>query len=96
MRSRYTAFATGDIEHLLRTWHPRERPTRTDLDSTLEDGARWLRLDIRETSGGGPFDDEGTVEFVAIARTAQGRHEQHETSRFVRESGAWLYVDGDV
>lgn len=96
MRSRYTAFATGDIEHLLRTWHPHERPTRSDLESTLTDDARWLRLDIRATSGGGPFDDEGTVEFVAIARTAQGRQEQHEISRFVREGGAWLYVDGDV
>lgn len=96
MRSRYTAFAVGDVEHLLRTWHPRERPDRGELADALADGTRWLRLDVRGTSGGGPFDDAGTVEFVAISRTPQGRQEQHELSRFVREDGEWLYVDGEV
>ena len=30
------------------------------------------------------------------SKSAQGRQEQHEVSRFVREDGAWYYVDGDV
>jgi SEC-C motif domain protein len=94
MRSRYTAFAVRDLEHLLRSWHPSERPTRDDLAQSLEDDVRWLRLQILGTTAGGPFDDEGTVEFVAIARGAQGRQEQHEVSRFVREGGEWLYLDG--
>ena len=38
--------------------------------------------------------DAGTVEFSAISRGPQGRQVQREHSRFVREDGAWLYVDG--
>lgn len=96
MRSRYTAFAVGDVEHLLRSWHPRERPDRDELADSLEDGTRWLHLDILGTTAGGPFDDAGTVEFTAVARTPQGRQEQHEVSRFVREDGTWLFVDGEL
>jgi SEC-C motif-containing protein len=45
---------------------------------------------------GGPFDDEGTVEFRAHHRHRfrDGRGVQHEVSRFVREGGRWFYVDG--
>ncbi|ATG54484.1 preprotein translocase subunit SecA [Brachybacterium ginsengisoli] len=96
MRSRYTAFATGDLEHLLRSWHPGTRPDREDLAASLEEDVRWLRLVIHETSAGGPFDDAGTVEFTAISRGPGGRQVLRELSRFVREGGAWLYVDGDV
>ncbi|MGP9538924.1 YchJ family protein [Brachybacterium sp. AOP43-C2-M15] len=96
MRSRYTAFAVRDLEHLLRSWHPSTAPDRDDLAASLEQEVRWLRLEIRGTSAGGPFDDAGTVEFVAISRSPQGRQVQRENSRFVREGGAWLYVDGEV
>ncbi|MFC7376240.1 YchJ family protein [Brachybacterium sp. GCM10030267] len=94
MRSRYTAFAIRHVDHLLRTWHPTRRPDRGDLAESVAADVRWLRLELGETTGGGPFDREGTVEFTAIARTPQGRQEQHEVSRFVREDGSWLYVDG--
>lgn len=61
MRSRYTAFAVGDTEYLLRSWHPRTRPKTLDLDPDQ----RWLFLEIVRTERGGPFDDTGTVEFIA-------------------------------
>lgn len=32
MRSRYTAFALGDADYLLRTWHPSARPRTLKLD----------------------------------------------------------------
>lgn len=96
MRSRYTAFAVGDIDHLLRSWHPRTRPERAELTDPSEQEVRWLRLDVHETTAGGPFDDAGTVEFTAISKGPHGRQQQHELSRFVREDGNWLYVDGDV
>lgn len=92
MRSRYTAFALGQAEHLLRSWHPSTRPDRIDLDPDL----RWLRLDVLAKVGGGPFETEGVVEFEAIHRDARGRGVLHERSRFVREDGHWLYVDGAV
>jgi len=36
------------------------------------------------------------VEFVARSKRGGRAHRLHETSRFVREDGRWLYVDGDV
>lgn len=92
MRSRYTAFAIGDVPYLLRSWHPSTRPDRIDLDP----GVSWLRLDILAKTGGGPFDAEGVVEFEAIHRDTGGRGVMHERSRFVREGGHWFYVDGEV
>lgn len=96
MRSRYTAFAVRDVDHLLRTWHPRTRPPRAELTDHTEPVLRWLRLEVHSTGAGGPFDDEGTVEFTAWSKGPQGRQEQHELSRFVREDGTWFYVDGDI
>ena len=94
MRSRYTAFAVRDLEHLLRSWHPATAPERAYLAASLAEEVRWLRLEIHASTAGGPFDDAGTVEFSAISRGPQGRQVQRELSRFVREDGAWLYVDG--
>ncbi|GGN05851.1 hypothetical protein GCM10009721_36770 [Terrabacter tumescens] len=96
MRSRYTAFATGDDAYLLRTWHPRTRPTRVDLDP----GTRWTGLTVLRTESGGPGDEDGVVEFVArwtepSGPAGRGRGELHEVSRFARRAGRWLYVDGD-
>lgn len=96
MRSRYTAFALRDLEHLLGSWHPDTRPARDELAQSLTEEVRWLRLEVLATSGGGPFDDAGTVEFRAISKGPHGRQEQHEVSRFVREQGWWFYVDGDL
>lgn len=90
MRSRYSAFAVGNAPYLLATWHPDHRPDQLDLDPELE----WRRLDILATSGGGPLDSTGTVEFTAHYRQDGQRGSQHELSRFVRENGQWLYLDG--
>ncbi|BDZ42262.1 UPF0225 protein [Paraoerskovia sediminicola] len=93
MRSRYSAFVVGGPDgaaHLLRSWHPDTRPPEIDLS----DDVRWRRLDVVAAERGGPFDDEGYVEFVAHYRDAEGRATVHEISRFVREAGEWFYVDG--
>ena len=92
MRSRYSAFVVGDTDYLLRTWHPDTRPPELELDS----GMQWRRLDILSTSGGGPLDSEGTVEFAAHFRHDGERGIQRETSRFVRVDRRWYYVDGVV
>jgi SEC-C motif-containing protein len=92
MRSRYSAFVRLDADYLLRTWHPDTAPAHLELDR----GMGWRRLDILSTSGGGPFDSAGTVEFKAHYRYDGARRVLHEVSRFVREDGRWYYVDGDV
>ena len=89
MRSRFSAFAVGDRNYLLRSWHPRTRPATLELDPDL----RWYRLDVLSTTGGGPLESNGTVEFRAYYRSADGRGDQHEVSQFVRENHHWFYVD---
>jgi SEC-C motif-containing protein len=92
MRSRFSAFATGDTAYLLRTWHRSTRPRALDLDP--ED--RWYRLDVVRTERGGLLDADGVVEFRAHRRSPAGRDTLHEVSRFVREDRQWFYVDGAV
>ncbi|MFC4604475.1 YchJ family protein [Rhodococcus kronopolitis] len=92
MRSRYSAFAVGDAAYLLRSWHPSTRPRRLDLDPEQ----RWTRLDVLATTGGGPFETEGTVEFVAHYVVDGHRDSLREHSRFRRVDGRWLYLDAIV
>jgi len=92
MRSRYSAFATGRLDYVFRTWHPRTRPT--DLAPTPD--VAWVGLEVLRTVDGGVSDDTGTVEFRAQFHAAGAKHVMHETSRFERRAGRLVYVDGDV
>jgi SEC-C motif-containing protein len=89
MRSRYSAYVTGNVRYLLATWHPDTKPRTLELDPDQ----RWYLLDIVRTSRGGMLDVTGTVEFVAKYRLRGHAGEQHENSRFVRERRRWYYVD---
>jgi SEC-C motif-containing protein len=89
MRSRFTAFATKNADHLFRTWHPRTRPA----DLGVDDLVAWTRLDIVDTTGGLENDDTGTVHFRAHYRDSLGDHILEENSAFVRRAGRWLYLE---
>lgn len=91
MRSRYTAFVRDLRDYLLATWHTSTRPA--DLEPP-EPGLKWLGLDVKRAVL--QDEDHGTVEFVARSKLGGRAHRLHETSRFVRENGAWFYVDGDL
>lgn len=89
VRSRYSAYARGEVAYLLATWHPRTRPRELAPDPER----RWTGLQVRAATGDGLYDREGTVRYAARSRVG-GRQEVLEaTSRFVREGGRWLYVD---
>jgi len=90
MRSRYTAYARGDGDYLLRTWHPSTRPERFELQEEI----RWQGLDILAIAGGGTDDATGQVEFVARYQVHGRLGQLHEKSDFRREEGHWYYVDG--
>jgi SEC-C motif-containing protein len=90
MRSRYSAFVLGDVPYLMATWQSSQRPA----ELTLEAGAKWLGLDIKQHRVTGA--DTAEVEFVARFRVGGKAVRQHERSRFVREDGRWFYVEGDV
>lgn len=92
MRSRYAAYAMDRLDYVFRTWHPRTRPPEMPDDL----GLTWLGLELLRTEDGGPGDSTGVVEFRARYRNLQGEQVLHETSRFERRGGRWVYVDGDL
>ena len=91
MRSRYTAYTMDLIGYLLATWHPDTRPASLDRG---ERDLKWLGLEVRRHTRQDA--DHETVEFIARSKVGGRAHRMHEISRFVREHGAWLYVDGQI
>ena len=89
MRSRYTAFVRENAGYLQATWHASQRPPELDFD----DGVKWLGLQVKDFKVTGA--ESAEVEFVARYRIAGRAVRLHERSRFVREGGRWLYVDGE-
>lgn len=93
MRSRYSAHVCANIDYLMATWAPEVRQ-QIDPDTVRQwaTSATWLGLTvIRHTTSG----DSGNVEFIARYRDADGELQaHHEHSRFRRDQGIWLFVDG--
>jgi SEC-C motif-containing protein len=92
MRSRYSAYAVGDLDYVWRTWHPRTRPSSLTPDTGIE----WLGLSIVDVAAGGREDDAGQVEFRAQYRQGRRTGTLHERSRFAVRARRWFYVDGDL
>lgn len=90
MRSRYSAFATGDTRYLADTWHPRTRPERVDIDPDV----RWVGLRIVDAPAA--RGTQGIVEFRASWRHGAQSGEQHERSRFQFAGGRWWYLDAET
>jgi SEC-C motif-containing protein len=88
MRSRYSAYVLGDEAYLRATWDSATCPP----EPLVEPNISWVGLEVRSSQHEG---DEGIVEFVARAKVGGRARRLHETSRFVRREGRWLYVDGD-
>lgn len=89
MRSRYTAFMLGDVDHLLRSWHPSTRPSSVQLVP----GQTWTGLEVLATVAGELLDKEGEVEFRAHYERRGRPGVLHELSRFVRDDdGRWVYL----
>ena len=91
MRSRYSAFVLDLHAYLLASWHASTRPASLEPP---EPGLKWLSLDVKRAAQQDA--DHGTVEFIARSKLGGRAHRLHESSRFVRENGEWLYVDGDL
>ncbi len=91
MRSRYTAYVLKLGDYLLATWHPRTRPAGLDLAASPRrwTGLKVVRHDVLAS-------DEAIVEFIARYKASGRTHEMREASRFIRESGRWLYLEGDI
>lgn len=97
MRSRFTAYALGRADYLAKTTALVEREK---LD--VEELGRYCRavkcisLKILQTEAGGPEDETGVVVFFAKLLINGKRMLHREKSRFVREDGHWMYLDGET
>lgn len=92
MRARYSAFARRDAAFLLKSWSAEHRPQALEgLDEQV-----WLGLTVEAAEMTGA--EAGTVAFSARYRPAHQPDAPpqtlRETSRFRRENGVWVYVDG--
>ena len=98
MRSRYSAYALGEIDYLIVTHPEPETPIhqrRREL-RTSNRQIRWIQLEILAVDSGGPEDCQGTVQFSAHYTAAGQRRCLEETSLFQRRDGQlggdWLYI----
>ena len=97
MRARYAAYATVSVDFLYQSSGPEIRKDFSEKEARAwAENSEWQGIDILAAEGGGPDDDEGTVEFVAHY-SARGKHfSHHERSLFRRIDGAWRFVDGRI
>jgi len=95
MRARYSAYVGVNLDFIFISTHPDYR-RRYDPDATRAwaEKSDWLSLEIVATSGGGPADTEGTVEFIARYREGGIVRQHHESASFVRYEGAWSFTEG--
>ncbi len=96
MRSRYSAYAKGEIFWLRDSL---EESQRKDFDEKgarqWSGGAQWLGLTIVESK----IDEEkntGLVEFIAKYKQSGVAREHHEISEFVRKNGKWHLTEGHM
>jgi SEC-C motif-containing protein len=97
MRSRYTAYVRGAIDHVINS---HDVSTRDKLDPAAakrwSTETQWHGLEILATDRGLATDTEGFVEFVARGAANGTPFAQRERSRFRREGDRWYYVDGAI
>ncbi len=97
MRSRYSAYAESEIEHLINTTHPDHKD---GMDETSirkwSQNSTWHSLEIINTEKGGADDQDGIVEFIANYSEKNSRRKHHEIASFKKKDGNWLYFDGET
>ena len=93
MRSRYSAFAFGLADYIIKTTHPDNSDFTDDTKRWKDDillfsqGTEFLGLKVIHFMDG---EEEAYVTFEATLSSGL----LHEKSRFLKENGTWLYVDG--
>lgn len=99
MRSRFSAFAVGAIDHLVRTLHPDHADAsvpEATLRSTLLAAARaykytGLSIEAHEANG-----EQAEVAFLAKVFQSGVDHSFRERSLFRRTEAGWRYVSGET
>ncbi len=97
MRSRYSAYAKVEVDHLYDSLAPGTRDDfNHDNASQWAESATWTGLDVAAIEGGGEGDDQGMVEFTAHYEQDGEPQEHREKGLFKKIDKQWYYVDGKV
>jgi SEC-C motif-containing protein len=97
MRSRYTAYKTGHVAHIIATTHPesphfQDNPTQWAEDiQSFCDTTRFERLEVQSARS---EVDQGWVQFVAHLHQGGQAVPMQEHSEFRKVEGRWLYLCG--
>ena len=89
MKSRYSAYATHQVDYLLATTHNSQRQYYSHQEILYWATAnQWQKLEIILAT-------ETTVEFKAYFKDENLEDKiHHEFSTFKKENGTWFYLDG--
>ena len=97
MRSRYSAYVEHAIDYIINTCEHRGKDD-IDYKSTRDwsEQSTWLGLKIISVEKGGLADNDGVVEFEATYEKDGLKDVHHETAKFKKEGGEWLYIEGRI
>jgi len=95
MKSRYSAFASGNAKYIIDTTHPNNPDFTSDIKAWLTSimefskHTEFLSLEILE------FIEADEEAFVTFKATLSGG-DMVEKSRFLKVNGSWFYESGEV
>ncbi|NMP32461.1 hypothetical protein HII17_12895 [Thalassotalea sp. M1531] len=94
MRARFSAYATGYAQYILKTYanEKQQELTLTDIEEGIDENT-WIKLSIHHAS---ELFHPATVEFSAFYIHKSGLFEMREISRFIKEDEQWRYLNGDI
>jgi SEC-C motif-containing protein len=96
MRARYTAYATGEVDFVMSSQKVDGEESDREATEAWSRQSTWIGLDVVKVEGGGPLDDEGTVEFVARYSHKDQEYAHHEEATFKKTDGRWWFIDGKM
>lgn len=97
MRSRYSAYATGAVEYLIKTTIPSRRADLDAGDLKAWCGqTEWTGLTVIRSGLGPKGIDTGYVEFVAFYNHGGETLRHHEYSTFRKVDYRWYYDEGRI
>ena len=100
MKSRFTAFAVQNADYIIFTTHKDNPDFTNDIKSWKADildfsqNTNFEKLEILDFSEEDAEDTESFVTFKATLKQYNNDISFTEKSRFLKENGKWLYVDG--
>jgi SEC-C motif-containing protein len=95
MRSRYSAYVTGDIDYIEQTQLEDGEAFDKEAAKSWSESSDWKGLEIVSTQKGRAGDSDGIVEFVAHYSDESGEHSHHEISSFIFDK-KWIYKSGFI